>query len=716
MASSIDYTLGSARIDLSTTDPTKVAELDARRNSQVLVEDLRRTRASYEDGRFLTAKDLTREQTYALTREADIASCYRGGVLRGLELTRFGDQLRLSAGAGFTPSGELVSLGAPLAVAIQQVPEDDRIDLSNGLVDVSEPPQRSRTGVYILGLRPGEYATKPVTRYALTARGTPGIEDGDIVEATALALHPLRIDLSEDPVAVRSSLARTAFFELGSALPSDLLSLAVVYLSGGTISWFDPDLVRRDVAAEDLALVGVTSVERAAREAHFLQYDRQLAELMMDLRARGGLKFPASRYFRCLPPIGRMPVEAIDPSELTCAYFPPQMTVSLSVVVDEELPALIEDSFHLPPIDLEGDPDDFDFSYIQVLVPMPASSIARLRLEPVTLTRPIALPPVLANRLPVLALRDFLNRRKPPPGPDFGTDARPESAALLAAWRQALAAAPDRMVWFVRVPALTIAPVALFDAGAGKGDAKEKEKEKDKEKDKDKEASADKTANDDKPPASDKQPATDKQPISDKTNTFDKPIVDKTEAADKSAAADKAVTDKQPVTDKTAAADKSILDKASEKLDKQPVADKSAAADKASEKLDKQPVADKASDKLDKQPVVDKSAAADTKTADKQPVTDKNLAAEKIHDKTAEKTLEKTAEKTLEKSAAAEKPAHDVHVTPIVPVPHDITQPQPGAPTNTPTPTPVEGPGRTFIQPTERPDVGSTVIRKTRDA
>jgi hypothetical protein len=659
-------------------------------------------------------------------READVASCYRGGVLRGLELTRFGDQLRLSAGAGFTPSGELVSLTAPLAVAIQQVPEDDRIDLSNGLVDVSEPPERSRTGVYILGLRPGEYATKPVTRFALTARGTPGVEDGDIVEATALALHPLRIDLSEDPVAVRSSLARTAFFDLGSALPSDILSLAVVYLSGGAISWFDPDLVRRDVAAEDLALVGVTSVERATREAHFLQYDRQLAELMIDLRARGGLKFPASRYFRCLPPIGRMPVDAIDATEFTCAYFPPQMTVTLSVVVDEEIPALIENSFHLPPIDLEGDPDDFDFSYIQVLVPMPASEIARLRLEPVTLTRPIALPATLANRLPVLALRDFLNRRKPPPGPDFGTDTRPESAALLAAWRQAIAAAPDRMVWFVRVPALTVAPVALFDAVAGKGDAKEKEKEKDKEKDKDKEASADKTANDDKPPPSDKQPATDKQPTSDKVNTFDKPLVDKTAAADK---LDKPIIDKPLATDKTAAADKaaaadkSILDKASEKLDKQPVSDKSAAADKsnldkASEKLDKQPVSDKsvAADKALEKPVADKSAAADkvsdTKTADKQPVTDKNVAAEKVLEKTGEKTLEKAPEK----NAAAEKAPHDVHVTPIMPVPLDVTQPQPGATTNTPIPTPVEGPGRTFIQPTERPDVGSTVIRKTRDA
>src|SRR4051812_33850045 len=131
MANSINYTIGSDRIDLSAA---AVAEIDARRARQQLVEDPRRTRASYFDGRFLTAADLTREQAYALTRQADFASVFHGGVLRGLTVARTLDQLRVAPGSGFTPNGELVSCAVPLVASIQQIPEDDRIDLANGLV------------------------------------------------------------------------------------------------------------------------------------------------------------------------------------------------------------------------------------------------------------------------------------------------------------------------------------------------------------------------------------------------------------------------------------------------------------------------------------------------------------------------------------------------------------------------------------------------------
>jgi len=723
MASSIDYTIGPARVDL-----TEVAadDLDARRSAQTLAEDFRRARPSYFDGRFLAARDLTREQLYALTREADLASAYRGGVIRGLELARFGDAIRIAPGAGFTPNGELVTLQSPLQVAIEQVPEDDRIDLSHGLVDVAEPPARGRTGLYVLGLRPGEYATNPTKKFPLTVRGKVASEDGDIVEAVSLALHPLRNDRATDPARLRSDLARATFFERSSGAAPDLLALAVVYLAGGSIAWLDPYLVRRDVAADDAVPIGLAGAERALREAHFQQYDRQLAELVGDLRARGGLRFPATRYFRCLPPIGRMPAAAIDPADFTQAYFPPQMTVSLGVVVDDELPMLLEQSLSLPPIDLEGDDDDFDFTYVQILVPMPASAIDRLRLQPIEFVpRPIPLPPVLAKRLPIFALRDFLIRRKPPIGPDFGHDARPEPAPLLAAWRTALAAAPDQMVWFVRVPSLSIAPAVLFDPPP-----KDKEKDKEKEKEKDKEASADKVAasdkteekNDDKGPIAEKteehknvavdKALDDKTAAADKTTektaekTTEKPPAEKVpdkvleKGGDKSAAADKAITDKSIAIDKTVdktlekapAAEKTAAEKTAEKA---PVAEKAPTAEKALEKTSEKTAETKTGDK-----VFEKTAekTAETKTGDK------------VFEKTAEKTHEKTSEKTHEKPPRETKSALDG----VVPIPRDIATPPVGPPRG-PTPTEVSGPGRTFIQPDERPDVGSTVIRKTRD-
>ena len=114
------------------------------------------------------------------------------------------------------------------------------------------------------------------------------------------------------------------------------------------------------------------------------QYHRHLAELVTDLAPRNQLKFAATQYFRCLPPVGRLPAAAIDTATFTQAYFPPAMTVELSAVVEDEIPALLEDAVNLPPIDLVGEDEDFDHTRIHVLVPLPASKLDSLRLTAVT--------------------------------------------------------------------------------------------------------------------------------------------------------------------------------------------------------------------------------------------------------------------------------------------------------------------------------------------
>jgi|GEM_PF-6210023 len=479
----IDYTKGSTRDEL--TDDNDDARLAKLRSAGLIVEDFRRSRALFKDGRFLAARDLTREQSYALSREADLSVVHHGGVIRGLSLSRTGDIIRVTAGTGFTPNGELVSLTKALAASIRNVPEDDRIDLSHGLVDVAEPPLASRTGLYLLGLRPGEYTARPTPRYPLSTFGSAGVEDGDIVEALSLALHPLRVDASDDPALLRSELARRIFLERGSDLPTDTLALAIVFLRNGSIDWLDPFLVRRDVTADGLVSVGLRTQQRAVAEAHFLQHDRQLAELVGDLRGRGSLTFPAARYFRCLPPVGRMPVAAIDAAAFTQAYFPPQMTVTLGVVVDEEVPALIESAIDLPAIDLEGPDDDLDYTSIRILVPLPAAEIDRLQLLPPAAPKRELSPAVVGGgvrdvlsvrdrltstlvgrRLPGDSLRELLIRRRIPQtqGPDFGTEQRTDDPLVLSAWRQALAAAPDQLVWFVRVPTLQAASTTWFDS------------------------------------------------------------------------------------------------------------------------------------------------------------------------------------------------------------------------------------------------------------
>jgi hypothetical protein len=741
----IDYTIGPARVDLTTAD---AADLDAQRGRNVLVEDLRRTRPAYFDGRFLAARDLTREQLYALTRQADLGTAHRGGVIRGLSVARSGDTLQIAAGTGFTEAGELVTLAAPLAIAIGLLPDDDELALSSDAAAAVARPASGRSGLFVLGLRPGEYTTNRTIRYPLTLLGTPGSEDGDIVEATQVALHRLRFDGDADLGSARSRLVRSVLFEGGGGFPADMLPLAVVALARGSIAWLDVDLARREVAADDAPPIGLGQSSRSLREAHFRQYDRQLTELVDQLRVSSGLRFAASTYFPCLPPVGRLPVAAIDGAQLSQAYFPPQMTVALSVVARDELPALIESAFHLPPIDLQGGDDDFDFTYVHVLIPLDAPAIARLQLQPVTVLRPVDLPIVLARRPPVAALRDFLARRAPT-GPEFGSDGRTEPGPLLAAWRQALAQIPDQMAWYVRVPSLSTGPVAVFDPPPKTG----------KEKDIEKTASTDKAIVDkvqaEKPvtdkPVTDK-PVTEKaaaeKPVTDKV-AADKPVTDKAIDVDKAAAVDKVVTDK-PATDKPAI-DKTIdVDKATavDKVitDKAAPADKPVAIDKA---VTEKPVIDKpvALDKGPLDKVIEKTAektiekiAEKTieKTAEKTAEKTIEKIAEKTAEKTIEKTAEKTAEKTIEKTAEkiAEKPADKVVEKPTdkvrdvkavekapaaekvrdIAIPADVAHP---AGTATPaviaTTPPATVAGRTFVTPAERPDVGNTVITKTRD-
>src|SRR5215218_6561845 len=54
--------------------------------SNTLVVDDRRRRPLYFDGRFLAARDLTREQAYFLTRQADLGRAGGAGVVHGLEV------------------------------------------------------------------------------------------------------------------------------------------------------------------------------------------------------------------------------------------------------------------------------------------------------------------------------------------------------------------------------------------------------------------------------------------------------------------------------------------------------------------------------------------------------------------------------------------------------------------------------------------------------
>ena len=119
------------------TNREKIAAEDivALRQAGVLIEDGRRQRPRWFDGRFLAARDLIREQQYFLTREADLGQAAGSGVAEGLTIAQASEaqSLVISAGHGITPSGELVLLPSDLTVRLADIPRAEQYTAKFGL-------------------------------------------------------------------------------------------------------------------------------------------------------------------------------------------------------------------------------------------------------------------------------------------------------------------------------------------------------------------------------------------------------------------------------------------------------------------------------------------------------------------------------------------------------------------------------------------------------
>ena len=440
-----DPTFGPDRLSFETTDRAIVDEL---REAGLLVIDARRSRSHYFDGRFLAARDLTRDQNYFLTRQADLSRAGGTGVITGLTVASAGNRgVLVGAGHGVTLAGELVALSRPVAISLDDVPELARLEATSGILASPTPAPSARTGLYVLALRPIEFTTRQIVKYPTTVDGKRSYEAGDIVEGVALTLVPWRDDqLEADPFKARARAAYTLFVEQSTrGIPAETLPLAMLQIDRGFIRWIDPWLVRREVGAEHAGIVGFGVVPRALREAHLIQYDQELREIVAARQAKGNLRFAASEYFDVLPPAGRLPAASINAADFTQHFFPAQTTVELSIVNADEVTVLLEDSMLLPPIDITGEADDLDNTRVQILIPMPREARRRLTLGPLTrkLRGPLQVP---SKRLPI----DILELIKVPPllPPDvIGAN---NQAPTEAAWRAALAASADTMFWYVR--------------------------------------------------------------------------------------------------------------------------------------------------------------------------------------------------------------------------------------------------------------------------
>ncbi len=421
--------------------------------ARAMLHDDRRVRSFFFDGRFLTAKDLTREQNYFLTRQADLSRANGTGVMHGLTVTPSQDRTTLTVrlGHGLTPGGELVVVPRDLTgIRLDDIPEIQRLDAAFGLAPVPRELARSRSGLYVLVLRPVEYTANPVASYPTSMGAARTTQDGDIIEAVALTLIPY-----PDPVGGgtfetrRSRAAHEVFAGAGMRnLPVDALPLAMLALDRGTLRWLDTFLVRREVGAEQRSVVGFGVASRELREAHALQYQQHLKEVLQARRAAGqSERFLASEHFFTLPAAGTLPAAAIEAGSLTEFYFPPEVDVELTVVAEDELGAILDESMQLPPIDLTQTGEALESVSVLVMVPVARHGMAQrleglrevLRAAPLKL-RAAAVGQV-ARRLPAHALLDLTRRWQVQPVPEA-----PVTDLVDAAWSELLSG--SRTLWY----------------------------------------------------------------------------------------------------------------------------------------------------------------------------------------------------------------------------------------------------------------------------
>lgn len=443
-----------SQIDPKLTGPAR-APVDQAERARLeavggLVVDTRRSRPRYFDGRFLAARDLTNDQRYLRSRQADLGRAAGSGVVSGLEVFPGprATQVVIRAGHGLTPSGEPVVLPGAITVDLLDLRQGELLDAHLGLRADRSRASRLRTGAFVLALRPVEYSANPRLGYPTSVHGSRQAEDHDIVEATAVTLVPWPGGSSGGPDAVRRRLAREIFVvQSGQGLAADLVPLAMVYLDGVTVRWVDVDLVRRPVGAEAEDLLGLGLVNRGVRAAFVRQYNQQLDDV---LASTGSGNIAAATFFDALPPVGRMPAGAMDTFALTQAFFPPEVDVDVAFVPEDELPVLVEESLVLPPLDLSGTADDLQGAAVLVMVPVPRQLVRRFKASLESVRRPLVtrLGRLPVARTPLLAL----SRLRLPTVKPAAELTTPQDAAT-AAWSALLRQVLERgegLLWYAR--------------------------------------------------------------------------------------------------------------------------------------------------------------------------------------------------------------------------------------------------------------------------
>lgn len=440
--------------------------------SGTLILDGLRRRPRYFDGRFLTGADLTRDQDYVRQRQADIARAGGSGVIAGLMVDDVdsvgGSSLRITGGHGVTPSGDLVMLTGTRDVSVMDLPTTRQLDAAMGLSVDPRVPLVSQSGVFILGLRAVEFTANPIAAYPRSITGNRTVEDGDIIEATAITLVPFPDSSGAATAAeARRALARQIFSNGPSGAPQNILPIAMMALDRGTVRWIDIAMVRRELGADSGVQISLGGRPRAQAEAQVLQHRAHLQDVLLESRARGMPPvFPANQHFSLLPPAGQLPAGCIlpDPEGFQQIYFPPSVEADLAFVPGDEIAALVDESLALPSIDLEGSAGDIDATSVVIMIPVSRPMFQRFASSLPGTSMAVKADTTAGMRRPAQDVLEamVLQRRKALEAAerDAQAIAAEETAALekkawQAAFAEAVATLPVRdglppLLWYVR--------------------------------------------------------------------------------------------------------------------------------------------------------------------------------------------------------------------------------------------------------------------------
>ena len=354
--------------------------------------DPRLSRTNYFDGQLLQASDLNRDQIYLDERVLELGQVLGQGIAQGLE-TSLVDfrRLHIEPGLAVAPSGRVLQLSRALDL--------DLLDSAFIATLNQGSYRRFQRGLYAVVLQFVEVVDGVAEAYPADLATRRKAQVSSYAEGVEVTLVPLNVPfVAAEGLTARATLVRQ-LLSGGSplALPTDeAVALGLLAIDRTRPLWLDLGLLRRPLRAPN-----TPNALQQDLAAHYQELLEAVLATRLATNQRGG--FPASKYFRMLPPFGSIPKEAIDPIGGAQTYFPKDYDIVIAPVRRDDVAALIEESAHLAPMDLEKDAD----ADVMVLVPLGDQDFA-LR------ARQLELPPEFIERstgklarINALALRLF---------------------------------------------------------------------------------------------------------------------------------------------------------------------------------------------------------------------------------------------------------------------------------------------------------------------